>query len=118
MKIIYDNEQPQNKRITVIGKDGKPYYGFRCFQIQLDDGKEIIKVGLWGDRKKREAILRQHRIGWDKFLDIYPHLRGRIDRARNLAGKLELEFKADQRSVENKPARSALENLVNEAMEA
>jgi hypothetical protein len=34
---------------------------------------------------------QQHALGWDKFLQIYPHLRGRIDRARELAGKLELE---------------------------
>ena len=61
---------------------------------------------------------QQHRRGWDEFLGIYPHLRGRVERARRLAGKLELEFKADKRTVENKPARSALENLVNEAMEA
>ena len=35
----------------------------------------------------------QHQRGWDEFLQIYPHLRGRVARARRLAGKLELEYK-------------------------
>jgi hypothetical protein len=59
MKIIYDTDQPQDKRLTVIGKDKKPYNGFCCFQIQLDDGKEIIKVGLRGNQKMRKAILER-----------------------------------------------------------
>jgi hypothetical protein len=42
---------------------------------------------LWEEHEQ------QHNIGWDKFLQIYPHLRGRVDRARDLAGKLELEYK-------------------------
>jgi hypothetical protein len=60
---------------------------------------------LWEEHEQ------QHRIGWDDFLQIYPHLRGRVDRARNMAGKLELEFKRDQQAVEYKP-----ENLVAEAL--
>jgi hypothetical protein len=28
----------------------------------------------------------QHRRGWDEFLRIYPHLKGRVERARRLAG--------------------------------
>jgi hypothetical protein len=38
-----------------------------------------------------EEHMEQHRIGWDDFLQIYPHLRGRVERARKLAGKLELK---------------------------
>jgi len=57
MKIIYDTDQPKDKRIEIIGKDGKSYYGFHCFKIQLDDGKEVIDLGLWVDQKKRKAIL-------------------------------------------------------------
>jgi hypothetical protein len=53
----------------------------------------------------------QHRIGWDQFLQIYPHLRGRVDRARKLAEKPELEFMAGQRAIEYKP-----ENLAEEAL--
>jgi len=41
---------------------------------------------------------QQHRQGWDKFLQIYPHLQGRVNRARSLARKLELEFKISQKS--------------------
>jgi hypothetical protein len=37
-----------------------------------------------------EEHAEQHRSGWDKFLRIYPHLRGRVERARRLAGKPEL----------------------------
>jgi hypothetical protein len=39
----------------------------------------------------QDEHLEQHRIGWDAFLQIYPHLRGRVERARRLAGKLELK---------------------------
>jgi hypothetical protein len=38
---------------------------------------------LWDEHEQ------QHRIGWDAFLQIYPHLRGRVERARRLAGKAE-----------------------------
>jgi hypothetical protein len=48
---------------------------------------------------------KQHHIGWDSFLGIYPHLRGRVERARNMAGKLELEFKGAQKTAEYKPAK-------------
>lgn len=37
-----------------------------------------------------EEHMMQHRVGWNKFLEIYPHLRGRVERARRLAGKLAL----------------------------
>jgi hypothetical protein len=35
----------------------------------------------------------QHRRGWDEFLRIYPHLRGRVERARKLAHKAGMEDK-------------------------
>jgi hypothetical protein len=38
----------------------------------------------------------QHRRGWDEFLQIYPHLRGRVERARRLAGRLEPEYKKNE----------------------
>jgi hypothetical protein len=47
----------------------------------------------------------QHRRGWDEFLRIYPHLKGRVDRARRLAEKREL------------PAIKTPENLAKEALE-
>jgi hypothetical protein len=62
MKIIYDTDQSPEKRLAFIGDDKddkKPYYGFRCFQIQLDDGIEVATIGNWGDAKKRRAILEQ-----------------------------------------------------------
>lgn len=34
-----------------------------------------------------EEHMLQHDIGWDNFLELYPHLRGRVERARRLAGK-------------------------------
>jgi hypothetical protein len=46
--------------------------------------------------------MKQHEIGWDSFLHIYPHLRGRVNRARKMAKKLGLEFKREQRMIEYK----------------
>jgi hypothetical protein len=51
---------------------------------------------------------QQHRLGWDEFLWIYPHLKGRVERARRLAQKGE---------IQGTPKRAALDDLVNQAME-
>jgi hypothetical protein len=60
MKIIYDTDQPPEKRLAFIGDgDEEPYYGFRCFQIQLDDGIECATIGIWGNETKRQAILNK-----------------------------------------------------------
>jgi hypothetical protein len=53
----------------------------------------------------------QHRRGWDEFLRIYPHLRGRVERARRLAGKMELEFKRSQKAIEYQTKNLALAAL-------
>lgn len=37
-----------------------------------------------------EEHMKQHQVGWNKFLELYPHLRGRVERARKIAGKLAL----------------------------
>ena len=58
MKIIYDSEQPREKRIEFIGQDGKSYFGFHCFVINLDDGKELFEIGAWGNQRQRNAILK------------------------------------------------------------
>ena len=57
MKIIYDTDQPPEKRIEFIGIKGESYFGFHCFQILLDDGIETAKISNWGTQKKREEIL-------------------------------------------------------------
>ena len=75
------------------------------------DAADIEKAWNWMALLPEEHEL-QHRMGWDDFLQIYPHLRGRVDRARNLAGKLKLEFKRKQLAIEYKP-----ESLVMEALE-
>jgi hypothetical protein len=54
---------------------------------------------------------RQHQIGWEAFVRIYPHLRGRVERARRLAGKPALGYTSSQGAVENKPERLAEEAL-------
>ena len=74
------------------------------------DARDIEKSWNWMALLWEEHE-EQHRIGWDGFLQRYPHLRGRVDRARNLAGKLELEFKADQRAIDYKAKDLALEAL-------
>jgi hypothetical protein len=54
------------------------------------DAADIEKSWNWIALTPEEHEM-QHRRGWDAFLQIYPHLRGRVDRARKLAGKLEIE---------------------------
>jgi hypothetical protein len=75
------------------------------------DAADIEKTWNW-IALLHDEHMQQHQIGWDAFLQIYPHLRGRVDRARNLAGKLELEFKSEQRATENRT-----ESLVSQALE-
>jgi hypothetical protein len=50
----------------------------------------------------------QHQQGWDEFLRIYPHLKGRVERARRLAQKGQ---------VHGTPKRPTLYDLVQQAME-
>jgi hypothetical protein len=54
------------------------------------DAPDIEKAWNWM-ALLHEEHMQQHQVGWDRFLQIYPHLRGRVERARNLAGKLELK---------------------------
>jgi hypothetical protein len=54
------------------------------------DAPDIEKAWNWVALLPEEHE-EQHRIGWDNFLQIYPHLRGRVYRARKMAGKLDLE---------------------------
>ena len=78
------------------------------------DAADIEKSWNWMALLPEEHE-KQHRIGWDLFLQIYPHLRGRVERARNLAGKLELGFKAgQQRAVVYKPESLAAQALMEE----
>jgi hypothetical protein len=54
------------------------------------DGRDIEASWNWLALTREEHQL-QHDKGWDYFLRVYPHLKGRIDRARRLAGKMDLE---------------------------
>jgi hypothetical protein len=74
------------------------------------DAADIEKTWNWIALLHSEHQ-QQHQIGWDAFLQIYPHLRGRVDRARRLAHKLELEFKNEQRAIEYKPENMSMEAL-------
>jgi hypothetical protein len=74
------------------------------------DAADIEKTWNW-IALLHEEHMQQHQIGWDAFLQIYPHLRGRVDRARRLAGKFDLEFKREQLAIEYKPENLALEAL-------
>jgi hypothetical protein len=73
------------------------------------DAADIEKSWNWMALLPEEHE-QQHRIGWDNFLQIYPHLRGRVDRARELAGKMELESKRNQLAIE-KPESLAVQAL-------
>ncbi|GHV89886.1 hypothetical protein AGMMS50268_03890 [Spirochaetia bacterium] len=72
------------------------------------DGKDIEMPWNWIALLHEEHIGMQHQKGWDEFLQIYPHLRGRVERARQMAGKLELK------ALPKKPQDLALEALENE----
>lgn len=39
----------------------------------------------------REEHLKQHEIGWANFCEIYPHLKGRVNRAKKMAGRPSIE---------------------------
>jgi len=75
------------------------------------DAADIGKAWNWIALLHDEHV-EQHHIGWDNFLHIYPHLRGRVDRARKLAKKPELDFKREQQNVKH-----TAENLAMEAFE-
>jgi hypothetical protein len=60
VKIIYDTDKSEIDRLVLIDNNGKecPY---PCFSIQLYDGLGIIKIGRWGDQKKRGEIVKKWR---------------------------------------------------------
>jgi hypothetical protein len=74
------------------------------------DAPDIEKAWNW-IALLHEEHMQQHQIGWDGFLQIYPHLRGRVNRARNLAGKLELAVKKPQKAIQYNPANLAMQAL-------
>ena len=53
------------------------------------DEKDIDEPWNWIALLESEHIDLQHAKGWDAFLKEYPHLRGRVLRAREIAGKLQ-----------------------------
>jgi hypothetical protein len=74
------------------------------------DAADIEKAWNW-IALLHEEHMEQHRMGWDQFLQIYPHLRGRVDRARKMAGKLELGFRSAKKAIQYR------EDLAMEALE-
>lgn len=52
---------------------------------------EIHRECVWNALMLTHAEhMKQHEIGWNAFLEIYPHLKGRVNKAREIAGKLAL----------------------------
>jgi hypothetical protein len=74
------------------------------------DSPDIEKAWNW-IALLHEEHTQQHQLGWDAFLQIYPHLRGRVDRARNLAGKSELAVKKAQKAIPYNSEKLAMEAL-------
>ncbi|MDR1596322.1 MAG: hypothetical protein LBR99_01325 [Treponema sp.] len=74
------------------------------------DAPDIEKAWNW-IALLHEEHTQQHQIGWDAFLRIYPHLLGRVGRARNLAGKPELDFKKARKAVQYNPESLAMQAL-------
>ena len=59
MKVIYDTNQPQEKRVEFIGNNGESYFGYHCFQIKLSDGIEEVEMGNWRKTlKERNSIVQ------------------------------------------------------------
>jgi hypothetical protein len=54
------------------------------------DAPDIEKTWNWMALLWEEHE-QQHQIGWEEFIRIYPHLRGRVERARRMAQKKEIE---------------------------
>lgn len=59
-----------------------------------------------------EEHMKQHEIGWDDFLELYPHLRGRVERARKMAGKLALRSTLKREEEQVVKSDSLLENFL------
>lgn len=43
-------------------------------------------------RLTHDEHMEQHAKGWDNFIKLYPHIKGRVERAREMAGKLEVRW--------------------------
>lgn len=72
----------------------------RCEQIEFAhivsrgaDAEDIDEAWNLLALTHDEHIMTQHQNGWDLFLQKYPHLKGRVDRARKRANKLPLTMK-------------------------
>jgi hypothetical protein len=60
MKFIYDSEQPPERRMAFIAKEGdEPYYGFACFWLKVDNGNEFAEFKEWGTQSKRLKYLEE-----------------------------------------------------------
>lgn len=46
-------------------------------------------------RLTHDEHMEQHAKGWDYMFKLYPHIRGRVERARNMAAKLDLQSTGD-----------------------
>lgn len=46
-------------------------------------------------RLTHDEHMEQHTRGWDHMFRLYPHIKGRVERAREMAGKLELQSTGD-----------------------
>ena len=58
MKIIYDDDQPKERRIEFIDDEGKTYFDFHHFQIKLYSEKEVKKVYIKGNKNMHLLILK------------------------------------------------------------
>lgn len=58
----------------IVSKGTAPQYRDKCWNFL---------------RLTHEEHMMQHRVGWDKFLELYPHLKPRVEHARELANKLD-----------------------------
>jgi hypothetical protein len=73
------------------------------------DSADIEKAWNWIALTPEEHR-EQHQIGWERFLQIYPHLKGRVSRARRLAQKMDLNDKPKRYMPVEDLAAAAMED--------
>jgi hypothetical protein len=108
-KFLTEVEWRERRRVSEASGIGGDIY--LCHIVSRgSDSADIKKPWNWLALTHEEHMM-QHQTGWDNFLRIYPHLKGRVDRARRLAHKLELEFKDSQKAIAHTTKDLAMEAL-------
>lgn len=72
--------------------------GHICHVVSAGSGGELIPENVFHFCGKHH-IEDQHKYGWEKFLEEFPHLRWKVERARQIASHKPLQIQADVKEV-------------------